>query len=318
MIKDLPRNGAGTGTLSRIRHDLLCVTFLDSGPQYDDSLSSERCAGMGHSRQSIVKLLTVPVALFALGAADVGRAADPSWDRFRITVGAFRPSINSNVRLDSSALLAGTPVDLEENLGLEDSSTLLSVEAIWRVTKRFSVEGSYFELGRSGSGTLTQPVDFGNQTFALNADVDTTLNTDIASLALQYSFWHGEKLDLAASVGAYLMRIEASMVSTTPANISESLSGDAPLPLLGLRAAYQFTSWMSLDLKARYFAANISDVDGSMTNLLAGLQFNPFEHLGIGLGYEHFEIDITSENQELPGKFLIEYSGPKLYMTAQF
>jgi hypothetical protein len=273
---------------------------------------------MRKSGQSRARLFAATVALLALVATDVCLAAETDWDRFRVTVGAFRPSINSNIRLDSSTLLAGTSVDLEDDLALEDSSTLLSVEGIWRITKRFSIEGSYFELGRSGSSTLNQQLDFGNQTFALNADVDTALNTDIASLALQYSFWHGEKLDLAASVGAYLMRIEASMDSTSPAGISESFSGDSPLPLIGLRAAYNFTSWMSLDLKGRYFGANIADVDGSMTNLLAGLQFSPFEHLGLGIGYEYFEIDITSENPDLPGKFLIEYSGPKLYMTLQF
>lgn len=272
---------------------------------------------MGHPKKYFVKLAVA--AAYLLVGCDVTLAADHSnWNRFRLTLGTFKPSIDSTVRLDTSAFLAGTNLDLEDDLGLEDSDNLFSIEAMWRLTKRFSLEASYFELGRSGSSTLTQTISFGDQTFGLNADIDSKMTTDIASLAVQYSFWHSEKLDIAASLGAYLMKIEASIDSTTPIAVTESVDANVPLPLMGLRLEYFFTPKLSMNLKARYFAVEISDVDGSMNNFLAGLQYNVFEHLGIGVGYEHFGVDVTSQNVDFPGAFEFQYDGPKLFVSAQF
>jgi hypothetical protein len=272
---------------------------------------------MGMPEKYFVKLAVA--AAFMAGGINIAQAADDSnWDRFRITAGTFKPSIDSTVRLDTSALLSGTELDLEDDLALEDSENLFSIEVIWRLTKRFSLEGGYFELGRSGSTLLAQTIDFGNQTFIVAADVATTMNTDIASLAMQYSFWHSEKLDIAASLGAYLIKIEANLDSTTPLAVTESFHADAPLPLLGLRAEYYFTPRLSMNLKARYFAVEISDVDGSMSNFMAGLQYNLFENIGLGIGYEYFDVDVTSQNADFPGILRFQYDGPKLFMTAQF
>lgn len=274
---------------------------------------------MGRIAKSCYGWAAVMVVLFLFAGLNTVIAGEqPAWDRFTLTVATFRPSIDTNVRLDSSALLAGTEFDLEEDLALDDSDNLLSIEAMWRITQRFSLEASYFELGRSGSTTLSQQLDFGDQTFNVNEDVTTTLNTDIASLVLQYSFWHNEKLDIAGSAGAYLMKVEARIDPTSSTTLSESADVDVPLPLLGLRFAYNFTPRLSLNMKARYFDVDLSDVEGSMINFLAGLRFDLFKHLGVGIGYEYFDVDATSENVDFPGLIQFKYEGPKVFMTAQF
>src|SRR5437870_2593221 len=51
-----------------------------------------------------------------------GQQASPITDHFAMRVSYFRPSIDTTLRIDRSLALPGTPVNVESDLGMSDSS----------------------------------------------------------------------------------------------------------------------------------------------------------------------------------------------------
>jgi len=259
-------------------------------------------------------------AVFLLaGAAQSAAAADleKGWDRFKLQVSMFRPDINTDVRLDPVTGPFGTSLDLENDLGLPDSDDLWQADVRFRLTKRFALEASYFEIGRSGQSTLTGNVDFGDVSFPFSADTDSEFNTDIFAGSLRYSLVHNDRAELAASLGAYWMSVEAGIAAPNLA-LEEIAEVDAPLPFIGMDFTLNFTRTLALNLQGRYFGIEIEDIDGSLVNYNVALVYNAFEHFGVGAGYESFDFDIESQNVDFPGFLRFEYEGPKIFTTFRF
>ena len=257
------------------------------------------------------------MALAFSGVHPAVAAEDRNWNRFSVQLSMFRPDINTEVRLDPVAGPFGTSLDMESDLGLKDSDDLWQLDARLRFSKRFALEASYFEIGRSGQGTLSTAVDFGGTSFPLSADAETTFNTDILAASLRFSFIHNDSMELAASLGAYWMTVDAGIAVQALA-LSESADVGVPLPLMGMDFRYNFTPKLALNLRGRYFGIEIEDIDGSLTNFNVDLQYKLFDFFGVGLGYESFDFDVTSNNADFPGFLRFEYNGPKIFTTFQF
>ena len=63
----------------------------------------------------------------------------------------------TNMRLDSSAGLPGTPINAENALGLDSSDFEAKFQAMVRVGERHRLRFDYFTLDRTGQTTLTTP-----------------------------------------------------------------------------------------------------------------------------------------------------------------
>jgi long-subunit fatty acid transport protein len=258
------------------------------------------------------------IALLLLFSASVAVAeTEKGWDRFVLTAGAYDPDIDSSIRLDSSLIDLGTPLDLESDLSLEDSDTVPYVTALWRITNRFGLEASYFELERSASSTLGIDVTFGDETYLLSTDVASEFDTTFAELSLRFSFIMTEKFDVSASLGAYYLSLDASIEEQTGGN-REAEEAEAPLPVVGASFKYKVIPSLTLSVGGKYFGIEIDDIDGSLVNYGAGIQWDPIKFLGIGLAYEYFELDAESENSDFLGDFNMEYKGPRAYLALRF
>jgi hypothetical protein len=273
---------------------------------------------MGSGAHSFIRVAVFTFMALAFSGMHPAVAADDrNWDRFSVQFSMFRPDINTEVRLDPVAGPFGTALDMESDLGLEDSDDLWQLDARLRFSKRFAMEASYFEIGRSGQSTLSTTVNFGDTNFPVNADAETEFDTDILAASLRFSFIHNDTMELAGSLGAYWMTVDAGI--TVPAlSLSESADVGAPLPLLGMDFRFNFLPKLALNVRGRYFGVDIEDIDGSLTNFNIGLQYDVFDFFGIGLGYESFDFDVTSNNEDFPGFLRFEYKGPKIFTTFQF
>ncbi|MGI9309395.1 MAG: hypothetical protein ACR2P6_09035 [Gammaproteobacteria bacterium] len=273
---------------------------------------------MGTQTKACIKPLVIAVGLLLfLGASVAAAATEKGWDRFVLTAGAFDPDIDSTLRLDSTLLDPGTPLDLETDLNLEDSDAVPYVTALWRITERFGLEASYFELERSAASTLNFEIDFGDETFLASTDVLTKFDTSFVELSLRYSFVMTEKVDLAASLGAYYLNLDAS-IEEQGGGAREADSGEAPLPVVGASFQYKIVPSLTLSLGGKYFGVEVDDIDGSLVNYGAGIQWDPIRFIGIGLAYDYFELDADSENEDFLGEFNMEYKGPRAYLTLRF
>ena len=66
------------------------------------------------------------------------------------------------------------------------------------------------------------------------------------------------------------------------------------------------------------FAIELDNIDGSLIEIDADIAWQPWRHVGFGIGYRYFKGDVDSKGSDLNGAFEFEYFGPALYVAVTF
>lgn len=69
---------------------------------------------------------------------------------------------------------------------------------------------------------------------------------------------------------------------------------------------------------ADWLSVNIGDFSGDLTDLGVNLQYQAFKNLGIGAGYQYFNIDVRADSSDWNGKVDYTYQGPSIFLTVNF
>lgn len=270
---------------------LLCVSFLSS-------------TAFAESRPGIHPLLT---------------------DDFTGKVGLLFANTESNLAADGSIDSAiGDNIDFQKDLGFKDTDGVFAANFNWRFTEKFHASLEYITISQDASATLNKDISWGDLDFAEGANVKADLNVDIARLFVGYSFKQTDEWELGAGLGLHLMDLEAQLsgnatingVPTT--NATEKKDFLAPLPNIGGYGAYAFSSKLIVTGRVDWFSANTGDYDGGLLSMAADVQYQVFENIGIGAGYQYLNVDISVDTTDWFGGADYTYQGPKLYITINF
>jgi hypothetical protein len=96
-----------------------------------------------------VALLAAACALSVVGATSA--SAQALEDRFWFEAAAFKPNIDTHVKISSKNGSIGTDIGLESDLNLADRETLPDFVAGARLGSRWAITGEYFSLDREGN-----------------------------------------------------------------------------------------------------------------------------------------------------------------------
>ena len=284
-------------------------------------------ANLAHGRSLFVPLAGALAASgFLLLAPAVALAEDaPNFldDRFHLMLGSYIVNTDTEMQLDGDAG-TGTTVNWEETFGGGDV-TRFRIDGQWRFADRHKARFMVFNSSRSESATLNEDIDFGGETYPVNARVDAEFQFDIYELAYEYAFLRRETYEVAGSFGVHYTTLTAELKAkastsngTISADLKEEGSVDLPLPVFGLRGTWGLPHNFWLDAGAQYFALSIDEYDGSVQDYRVGLTWQPKKWLGIGLGYNVFRVDVDVDRNNFKGSLDWQYDGPILSYSAMF
>ena len=234
-------------------------------------------------------------------------------DKIKFTIGTFITDYDSEFRLTSSKLGRGTSISFEDDLGLEESNTVLRLDGHYRFSARHRVEFSYIDLSRDGNTITTRPLIIDDTLFRRGSALSTTFDYQILKFAYAYSFWQTEKFDLSASGGLYTFDITLSVESDD--GKEEGDQGTAPFPMFGLHLDYRLGENIYLFSSFEYFALNEDNFEGELTDANIALEYRPFENIGFGLGYNAVTIFIEANDHDDDDEFDYKYDGIQLYLS---
>ena len=253
--------------------------------------------------------------------------ADEGWgpgqDRFKILVGGYFPSIDTELRVDTPLDL-NEKVDLEDSLGFNDDDALWRLDGYWRFFKRHRLGFGYYGFSRDASATLEEDIEFEDIIFKEGAKTDSELNLDFYTISYMYSFLQGEKWEAAGGLGIFWIDFDFSIAGSWQINDNEiqeafeTADFEGPLPFLGLKFDYYITPKWLAKAKAGYFAIEIEDIDGSLTNLGAGLEYQFTRTFGLGVGYDYFRTDVTADNSSERIDLVYKYHGVQVFGILRF
>jgi hypothetical protein len=237
--------------------------------------------------------------------------------RFYLSVGAAAfEKFNTNMRVSGDAGL-GSDLDLEDLLGLGESSTVARIDGRYAFNRRHWIEFSYFDINRDGERTIANDIIVGDVTIPAGT-VDTTFDTAIFKIAYRYNFVTDPRTVIGASFGFHVMSIDSSFKSPS-FNVEEDYTVDAPVPLVGLHGAYALSEKWKLSASAEFLQFDIGDYRGLITDTRLTIDHDTFEHFGWGVGFNGFSADATLKGRDgLKSDIEYGYQGLLIYLRFMF
>jgi len=250
----------------------------------------------------------------------------PLDDRFSIGLGAFFMSSDTQVRADAfGSGDIGTPVNFEDTFGLDDDS-VFRVDAAWRMNERHVLRAMYFQSDRSASRVIDEDIEFGDETFPLDAEVRGEFRFDITELAYEYVFMKHDRYQIGGSFGihnaGFNIGMSADVASPgggTNTRLSESVRTNAPLPVLGLRGRWRLSENLYALAHAQYFQLDFDAYEGNIQDYEAALVWQLSRHVGLGVAYNQFRTKLQTDDREhFEGELLWRYSGTQVFTRISF
>lgn len=284
-------------------------------------------------QQQLVLAAAISGLVFGLqpaAAADANQTDWRSWplgQRLTLSVGAYRPDINTFVELiDPDNAIQGS-IEFERDLNLDDSDTVGIASLNWKLSKRNSLRFDYFGLDRSGAGNSQVEVTIRPDgqppvTFPVDTELQAYIDVEAYTLSYAYSVLFDEKKEWSIGVGVSLQ--DFALGIQNPAFPEQAAWTDvtAPLPTLNTRFSYAITDKWLLDLGLGWLDVDVDlgsgNYEGSILTWNVGVRWQAFRNLGFELAWQSFDLDVDIEDDDLNGTVRYDYQGPRLGLNLYF
>jgi hypothetical protein len=237
----------------------------------------------------------------------------------RVSLGAMRLSTSTTLRVDSSTGVAGTVVQGEDQFGLDPHDYEPKFQVMLRAGTRNRLWLDYFTLDRDGSTIVQEPIVFRDVVLQPTNPLQSELNFRMLSLTYGYSFWHSEKLELAATLGVNSLQIDAqAKVAIQAVHIDQMEDIAGPFPTPGLAATWVISRHFYIDARAQYLSLHVNDIDGSLGTAELNVLYRLRPNVSFALGYTELRAKLESTKTSDSGLFDFTTKGPQLFVRVSF
>ena len=250
--------------------------------------------------------------------------ASPSWaqddsefNKFRISLGVFFPSAETGIRLDASNGMLGTTLKLEDDLGVTKKKPLFRMDGYWRPKKRHALAFGYYDFKRTGSRVIDKTINFGDQTFNINSQVDSIFNIKVIKLAYTYFPVVKEKTLVGLSIGFNISDVDVGlMIDGT--SVAELKSIAVPVPVVGIEFVQLLGGDFTLEGSLQFFYIPVGSGDARIIDGKIMINYNITKNVGIGLGYNYFSFKVNQEKTNFTGRVQLNYDGLMGFLNFTF
>ena len=245
----------------------------------------------------------------------------PIHDRFYILGAFYSPVVHTDVRIDPTTGVPpgtlGTPVNAERDLGLPAHLHQGRVEFMFRLRERHKLRVEYYEADRSATRTLDNTIVFGDQTFLVTEQVQTSINWRSFGLTYSYSLYRNDTFEVGTGLGVFALQAEAR--GAVPATGQQTdKSAAEPVPTLPLDLTWAISRRFSVNARANYMKAAISGFNGSFSDLHGDLQYRWNPWFSLGLGFTSMRISLSGDSGSIPGLVSMSYRGPEAFVRFSY
>lgn len=235
--------------------------------------------------------------------------------KFNLYLSAYRPQIDTVVRLDSRFLGNGSTINLEDSTKLDDSKTLGAISLSYQASAKLTLVFNHFQLNRSGTTQLTEEIRFGEETFSIDETINSVFDVGITRVGMTYNFYQNSDLGVSVTGGAHITDFDLGITAREGA-VGERAEGTAPLPYIGFNIDYRINDNWKFGINGDYFSLSFDDTDGALTNVTLALEYVFRKDLSLGFGYNVYDLNVEAEDltDDLAGSLDYRYSGPLLYV----
>jgi len=266
--------------------------------------------------------LVLPAAL-AFGQVAAAEDFNLIAQKGQASLGSFLNNSTLKIRLDGEDS-RGTNVNWGDTFGNHEASRF-RLDAVYRFSGRHHLRLMYTDYSLSVTRTLDEDIDWGDDVLLAGSSVRARHSFAVIEAAYEYAFRHTDNMELAGTVGLHYTQFTASLegnLDSSGGGIGGEVGGkaavDAPLPVVGLRGMWRLGHDFYLDAQLQYFALAIDQYDGSLVNYRAALFWQPKKSVGVGVGYDSFNVNVDVTKDRFTGSMDWTYQGPQIFYNIGF
>ena len=278
-------------------------------------------------------LLTVPTAFADDGPTtdvDPEFDADQDYRGGNLSLGVFAiGNISARLYFGPDDLAIAVPIDIEKDLGFEDSVVAFRANFRYRFSKKHALSLGYYRLRFDGIRRLARDIELGDSQFELGLNVNSRYDETIVKLAYNFIFHDEGRVALSVTPGIHFSTADFAIIASValngggginlpPAGVTEDASVTAPLPMLGGRLRYRMTPKWSMILVSDIFFLTYDSQEGSLTDSSILFEYQGDSAFGFGAGLNRFVLDLDIVDGGRRWDWESVYSGAFLYLKYQF
>jgi len=264
--------------------------------------------------------------LIVLGVLGFTAASAQSTDKLRLSAGVFDVfRYDSTVSLTNTSTGLGVSFNPESTLGLDAEQSVLRTDARYRFNDRHGLAFSWYRISTSANRLLDEEIEWiddnNNEiTIPIDAAVRSSLDYEIIKLAYLWSFYHNDKVELAAGAGLHLASVEIDLDASTTSSGESANRAETflPLPVVTFRLDYNIAPKLAWHVQSEIFSLSTGDIDGTYVDFQAGVEYRAFEHLGLGLGVGSNALKVVDEDHKERFDFDNRITGFYLFLSGHF
>jgi hypothetical protein len=244
------------------------------------------------ARSAFFALLALTLCAPPVGAQST---VEPLFDTFNFKFEASWVVTRTIIRLDSERLGQGTTLSFEDDLGLPDKKAVPSLSFEWQLARKHRLGVRWQDVRRDSSTQVLEEIEWGGEIIPVEADV--TLGFDIATLAVDYTYYPWVKERWAGGVGLGFRVMDLKTVlKVDNVELEEQIDGTAPLPYINFEYRRIFGERWRAKAQLGWLEINIGDVKGGQyIGRLAG-EYITGRRWGIGVALNYSNVDVDWQN----------------------
>ena len=248
-------------------------------------------------------------------AQEAKSVANP--DKYMIRLGAYyvdRASTSFTV-FDSSGI--GVGISFDKDLGVDTTDSVTRIDGYYRFNDRHRLEFGRFTVDRDGVTNLSTELKIGDETFAFDETMTSSIEFTITKVGYAYSFYHSSQVELSLAAGLNITDYDISYSGSSGESGASGVT--APLPLFGLNMSYAFSPKWSVHYLSEAFYIDIEDsLKGTLLNSELSIEYKAFKNFAIGAGTTRVSTDFDVNDDDWKGSFNDSHRGYLVYGALYF
>jgi hypothetical protein len=249
----------------------------------------------------------------------------PITDKFAVEGIFFDPAVSTTLRVDTESPgpglmgTTGTVASGERDFGLDSRIPQGRIEIIFRLRERNRLRVDYFATNRSGDRVIDRQILFGNEVFAPNDRVTSSLDWRQFGLTYTYSLFRNDHFE--AGLGLAVHFVEADARGAVDAKqLRQEVSGSGAFPSIPVDLTWRIWHGLAMTARGQYFRATINNFSGSIAEYHGDFQWRwqRWSTFSLGAGYTIMRTALDVNDTNFPGAFRLNVRGPEAFFKVSF